>query len=128
MTTTYEAVRPLEDGKPVPVCERDESGALVGAWIGYWSFKRGTVALYPDVRNKFVNWPGGRVPRDKRIVSDRYVKIRNLKSENRNKSLPSEKTKVPKSQTGAAMKEILGQEKIKFEENERSAVYGKRKD
>ena len=74
MKTTYEAVRPLQDGKPVPVVERDESGALVGAWIGYWSFKRETVALYPDVRNKFVNWPDGRIPKDKRIISDRYVK------------------------------------------------------
>ena len=74
MKTTYEAVRPLEDGKPVPVVERDESGALVGAWIGYWSYKRETVALYPDVKNKFINWPNGRVPNNKRIVNDRYIK------------------------------------------------------
>lgn len=93
MKTTYEAVWPLKDGKPVPVVERDETGALVGAWIGYWSFKRGTVALYPDVRNKFANWPGGSIPREKRTVSDRYVK----NVTNRIKTQPSSKS--PSSQS-----------------------------
>ena len=74
--TRYIAVRPLEPGKPVDVLERDEAGALVGAWHGYWSFKRGTVALYPNPRNKYINWPGNKIP-EKRIVSDRSIRVQN---------------------------------------------------
>ena len=76
MRTTYTAVKPLEPGKPVDVVERDESGALVGAWHGYWSFKRGTVALYPNPKNRYVTWPNGELPK-KRIVSDREVTVKN---------------------------------------------------
>lgn len=76
MRTTYTAVKPLEPGKPVDVVERDESGALVGAWHGYWSFKRGTVALYPNPKNRYVAWPNGELPK-KRIVSDREVTVKN---------------------------------------------------
>lgn len=70
------ALQPLEPGKPVDVVERDESGALVGAWHGYWSFKRGTVALYPNPKNRYVTWPNGELPK-KRIVSDREIKANN---------------------------------------------------
>lgn len=76
MSTRYTAVKPLEPGKPVDVLERDEAGALVGAWHGYWSFKRGTVALYPNPRNKYINWPGNKIP-EKRIVSDRSIRVQN---------------------------------------------------
>ena len=76
MSTRYTAVKPLEPGKPVDVVERDESGALVGAWHGYWSFKRGTVALYPNPKNRYVAWPNGELPK-KRIVSDREVTVKN---------------------------------------------------
>ena len=76
MRTTYTAVKPLEPGKPVDVVERDESGALVGAWHGYWNFKRGTVALYPNPKNRYVSWPNGELPK-KRIVSDREVTFKN---------------------------------------------------
>ena len=76
--TRYIAVRPLEPGKPVDVLERDELGALVGAWHGYWSYKRGTVALYPNPRNRFVSWPGGVLPQ-KRVVSDRVVSVQSAK-------------------------------------------------
>ena len=76
--TRYIAVRPLEPGKPVDVLERDEAGALVGAWHGYWNYNRGTVGLYPNPRNKYVNWPGGRIP-EKRIVSDRAVRVQSAK-------------------------------------------------
>lgn len=72
MEATYEALRPLEPGKPVPVIERNELGALVGAWIGYWNYKSGTVTLYPDARNPFVHWPGGKVG-GKKTVSDRMI-------------------------------------------------------
>ena len=121
MTTTYEAVRPLEDGKPVPVCERDEKGALVGAWIGYWSFKRGTVALYPDVRNKFVNWPGGRVPRDKRVVSDRTIKIRNSKCKIRNET-PHPSAEPTPSPTGEGRGESWRDRKLPMKGQERMDI------
>ena len=76
MSARYEAVRALEPGKPVSILERDERGFLVGAWIGYWNFKRGVVMLYPDVRNRYVNWPGGRIPDQRRQISDRFVHVR----------------------------------------------------
>ena len=72
MRTTLVALRPLEPGKPIPIVERDESGALVGAWTGYWSDKRETVALYPDFKNKFITW---RVATNKKVVNDRMVRI-----------------------------------------------------
>lgn len=74
--TRYIAVRPLEPGKPVDVLERDENGFLVGAWFGYWNYNRQTVALYPNVKNRFVNWPGGRIPSGRIVVSDQSVRIR----------------------------------------------------
>lgn len=79
--TTFEAVKPLEPGKAVEVFERDESGFLVGAWFGYWNYNRQTVALYPNVKNRFVNWPGGKIPSCRIVVSDRNVVIRNAKCE-----------------------------------------------
>lgn len=93
VNTRYIAVKPLEPGRPVDVVERDESGALVGAWHGYWSFKRGTVALYPNPKNRYVAWPNGELPK-KRIVSDREVKVDNSKLEIRN-------TKLATSQSSA---------------------------
>ncbi len=86
MRTTYTAVKPLEPGKPVDVVERDESGALVGAWHGYWSFRRGTVALYPNPKNRYVAWPNGELPK-KRIVSDREVTVKNAECRMQNAEL-----------------------------------------
>lgn len=120
MNTTYEAVRPLEDGKPVPVCERDESGALVGAWIGYWSFKRETVSLYPDVRNKYVNWPGGRVPRDKRIVSDRIIKCRMQNAEY--KATPHPSAEPTPSPAGEGRGETWRDRKLPMQGQERMDI------
>lgn len=92
--TRYIAVRPLEPGKPVDVLERDEAGALVGAWHGYWNFKRETVGLYPNPKNRFVSWPGGVLPQ-KRIVSDRLILVLDRKNANppgaKAVSLPSNK-------------------------------------
>ena len=115
MNTTYEAVRPLEDGKPVPVVEKDETGALVGAWIGYWSRKRQTVALYPDVKNRFVNWPGGRIPSSRRLVSDMYVKCRERSSSSTVKDGPSSPILGKAGETWRDRKlPMKGQERIKF--------------
>ena len=70
---TYEAMGRLVPNVAVSVLERDENGALVGAYKGYWNFKRGTVTLYPDYRNPFVSWRGGAA---KKVVSDRVVRVR----------------------------------------------------
>lgn len=71
--TRYIALKPLNPGRPVEVLERDDKGALVGAWFGYWNFKKGTVALYPNVANHNVNWPGGVIPSGRQVISDRMV-------------------------------------------------------
>ena len=114
--TTYEALKPLVPGKPVEIFERNEQGHLVGAWIGYWSFNKGTVALYPNVRNRAVNWPGGRVPSQRCIVSDRAITVRSsaLNGAAAAKKTEPEKAQSVSSQTGRAMKELVGQEKIKI--------------
>ena len=52
-----------------------------------------TVSLYPNVKNKFVNWPGGRIPKGKKVVSDRYVKCMMQKAECRIKSKVTEEGK-----------------------------------
>ena len=70
----YIALKPLDPGKAVEVLERDDKGVLVGAWFGYWNFKKGTVALYPNVANHNVNWPGGVIPKGRQVISDRSVK------------------------------------------------------
>ena len=115
MITTYEAVRPLEDGKPVPVFERDESGALVGAWIGYWSRKRQTVALYPDVKNRVAYWPGGRIPSSRRLVSDRYVKCKERSSSSTGKAGPPSPVLEKAGESWRDRKlPLRGQETIKF--------------
>lgn len=69
----YIALKPLNPGKAVEVLERDDKGVLVGAWFGYWNFKKGTVALYPNVANHNVNWPGGVIPKGRQVISDRSV-------------------------------------------------------
>lgn len=106
MSTRYEAVRALEPGKPVKVLERDERGFLVGAWIGYWNFKRGTVTLYPDVRNRYVNWPGGRIPDQKRQISDRFVHVRESATvRERGNSTSSARQSLPPSPQGGRLNE-----------------------
>lgn len=69
----YIAMQPLVPGKRVDILERNNAGHLIGAWFGYWNFKRGVVALYPNVTNHAVNWPGGRVPKGKKSISIRLV-------------------------------------------------------
>lgn len=107
--TRYIAVRPLEPGKPVDVLERDEAGALVGAWHGYWNYNRGTVGLYPNPRNKYVNWPGGRIP-EKRIVSDRAVRVQSGEGKTKMQNAECRIQNVPSSSTTAGV-----QQKIKFD-------------
>lgn len=107
----FEAVRPLEPGRPVDVLERDEAGALVGAWHGYWSFKRGTVALYPNPRNKYVNWPKGRIPSGRIVVSDRQIRIKVQSAEVK---VQNKETPVTICDRSNRKLPIEGQEEIKL--------------
>ena len=95
--TTYEAVKPLEPGRPVRVIERDGHGMLIGVWHGYWNYKRGTVSLYPNPKGKFVCWPGGVLP-GKRVVSDRVVNVRQVEPA----ALPPAKKTKPAAREGTS--------------------------
>lgn len=104
MSTSYEAVKPLEPGRPVDVLERNEHGLLIGAWHGYWNYKRGTVALYPNPWNRLVWWPGGTIP-SKRVVSDRVVNVRQVEPA---ALPPAKKTKPePREGTSDGMQETI---------------------
>jgi hypothetical protein len=105
--TRYIAVRPLEPGKPVDVLERDELGALVGAYFGYWNYKRGTVALYPNPKNRFVSWPGGVLPQ-KRIVSDRSIRVQKAECKMQNAEFRVQNATIE------AKNNVGVQEQIKF--------------
>jgi hypothetical protein len=121
MERTYEALGRLVPNEAVAVLERDEHGALVGAYKGYWNFKRGTVTLYPDLRHPFVRWSGTPV---KKVVADRYVKCRVQNAERRVTPHPSAKpTPSPRGEGSGYVKSvtwsiknlpIVGQEKMKF--------------
>ena len=118
---SFEAMGRLIPNEVVAVLERDENGALVGAYKGYWNFKRGTVTLYPDYRNPFVSWRGGGAT--KKVVSDRVVRVRADA-----KGTPHPSAKPTPSPTGKAEAKgyvksvtrqlkslpIMGQEKMKF--------------
>ena len=117
--STFEAVKPLEPGKAVDVLERDENGMMIGAYFGYWNFKRQTVALYPNVKNRFVNWPGGRIPSGRIVVSDRQIRFKVQSAECRMQSaecrVQSAECRVQNGETRAQRKEPLrGQEEIKL--------------
>lgn len=119
MERTYEALGRLVPNEAVAVLERDEHGALVGAYKGYWNFKRGTVSLYPDLRHPFVRWSGTPA---KKVVADRYVKVRegkvNPSTAKRSPSHSPSEAEVKgyvKSVTRSIKKlPIMGQEKMKF--------------
>ena len=104
--STYEANAPrLEEGKAHSILERDERGFVIGAYTGYWNTKTRTVTLYPDYRHPALR---GSVRLQKRKIYDGYVKCIMRNSEGGAKSAPV------KSQTSRAMKDIVGQEKMKF--------------
>jgi hypothetical protein len=101
---TYVSRDPIVANRPLSITERDEQGALVGAWIGYYNYKRFEIALYPDFKNKFVQW---RVQPGKKIIPANRVKY----------DKPPQKENTPKSQTSSALhnlKDLPGQTKFKF--------------
>lgn len=102
---TYVSRDPIVANKPLSITERDEQGALVGAWTGYYDYKRFEIRLYPDFKNKFVRWQGR--PSKKVIHANRVRYDKPL----------SQKQKTPKSQTSSALrnlKDLPGQTKFKF--------------
>lgn len=116
MERTYEAMGRLVPNEAVAVLERDEHGALVGAYKGYWNFKRGTVTLYPDMRHPFVRWSGSPV---KKVVSDRVVRVRTVTSSAVAKQVSAAKREEPKGYVKSVTRSIknlpiMGQEKMKF--------------
>lgn len=105
----YEANAPrLEEGKAHSILERDERGFVIGAYTGYWNAKTRTVTLYPDYRHPALR---GSVRLQKRKIYDGYVKCR---GQNAGASATASARAAVKSQTSRAMKDIVGQEKMKF--------------
>lgn len=106
--STYEANAPrLVEGKAHSILERDERGFVIGAYTGYWNAKTRTVTLYPDYKHPALR---GSVRLQKRKIYDGYIKCRIRNAE----CGIQEKPAVVKSQTSRAMKDIVGQEKMKF--------------
>ena len=95
MASTFTTKVRMKPNVGAEVLERDENGALIGAYTGYWSFKRHTVALYPNVRHPFVHWRGRP---QKLLVSEKLVLY-----------VGEDKPEVQcvKSQTSKAMKEVI---------------------
>lgn len=72
----YVAMQPLVPGRRVDVLEKNEQDHTVGAWYGYWNYKTRRVALYPNVRNRYVNWPNGVKPTEKKFIDDTEIAVR----------------------------------------------------
>lgn len=92
------------------IVERDEAGNIIGAYTGYWNPSRQLVTLYPDYRHPAVK-AGQKL--NKRQIYDGLVKC---KVENGKMKVKDEAAgnAHAKSQTSRAMKDLIGQEKIKF--------------
>lgn len=113
--TRYESISPLRANQGVRIVELDETGAIVGSWIGYWNPKRGSVALYPD-NSPTCSW---RVPRDKKTVSDRIVRYNKPKKpekEPEREMIPPPVKRRYSPFPGKDAKPVLlqGQEEFKF--------------
>ena len=72
----YVAMQPLVPGRRVDVLEKNAHGHTVGAYYGYWNHKTRTVALYPNVRNRYVNWPNGVKADKKKFIDDTEIAVR----------------------------------------------------
>ncbi len=90
------------------IVERDEAGNIIGAYTGYWNPSRKLVTLYPDYRHPAVK-AGQKL--NKRQIYDGLVKCKMQNAECKIKENPKD---YSKSQTSRAMKDLIGQEKIKF--------------
>ncbi len=98
----------LIPGKAHSILERDENGFVIGAYTGYWNPDRRSVMLYPDYRHPALR---GSVKLEKRKVYDGYVKCKRADSSSGAKPVTESSVK---SQTSKAMKDVIGQVKMKF--------------
>ena len=120
MKTTLTSDRPLEPGVALKISERDETGALVGFYKGYWYPERQAVELYP-MHNPFCWW---RVPRVRHTVSEWIVEVPGPIRTKDGQTIPQSRSdsslyiKEPRSavqsSTSKAMKDLIGQEKMKI--------------
>ena len=130
----------LVPGKGHSIIERDENGGVIGTYTGYWNPKRQLVTLYPDYRHPALY---GSKKLHKRQIYDGLVKCKkadtasstasgrlaaarsqngsdviNVIQDRSASTLPSPTRFAGegyvKSQTSRAMKDIIGQERIKF--------------
>ena len=91
------------------IVERDEKGNIIGAYTGYWNPTMRVVTLYPDYRHPAVK-AGTKL--NKRKVYDGMVKCR--RSDTSSTTVAAKGEYVAKSQTSRAMRDVVGQMKIKF--------------
>lgn len=118
MKTTLTSDRPLEPGVTLKISERDESGALVGFYKGYWYPERQVVELYPT-HNPYCWW---RVPRVKHAVSEWIVEVpgpvrtQTAGTSARESSVikSASNRSTVRSSTGRAMRDLTGQTKMKI--------------
>ena len=117
MKTTLESNRPLEPGVALMISERDENGALVGYYKGYWVPDRHAIDLYP-MHNPYCWW---RVPRVKHEVSEYVVSVpgpvRTVSGSappQVKKNKKTAKAEGIKPSTAQAMRDLCGQTRIKF--------------
>ena len=96
----------LVPGKGHSIVEKDEGGNIIGAYTGYWYPSSRSITLYPDYRHPAVK-PGTKL--NKRKIYDGYVKCARAAAVS-----PDKAKSAVKSQTSAAIKDIIGQERIKF--------------
>ncbi len=109
MKTTLTANRRLVPGERIGIDERDEHGALVGSWDGYYRPDTGTVVLYPR-KDPFCYW---RVARTKHEVSDRAVRVAERVTAPA-KAKPKPKEGVESSTRRLRKLPIEGQERMKI--------------
>lgn len=91
------------------IVERDEKGNIIGAYTGYWNPSKQLITLYPDYRHPAVK-AGTKL--NKRKIYDGMVRCKRSESSTKVEA-PKGEGKV-KSQTSRAMRDVMGQLKIKL--------------
>lgn len=100
----------LVPNKRHSIVEKDENGFIIGAYTGYWNPDGKSVALYPDWRHPAVK-PGMKLV--KRRVYDGLVRCKKASS-TASGSTSQKGNAGAKSQTSGAMRDLIGQVKMKL--------------
>ena len=102
----------LVPNKRHSIVERDEAGNVIGTYTGFWNPDRRIVTLYPDYRHPALK---GSVKLEKRRVYDGLVKCKRSDPSSTASGSNSPKGNAgAKSQTSGAMKDVIGQMKMKL--------------